>query len=89
MRLRQHSTSNDVLGAPAGVPHEQCTPAPVTRIEYADGTRCVRTYWQPSPEEMAAIAAGRPVWLQWWGISMAPACLGVEGVGDDLAGGGG
>lgn len=86
MRLTQHITNNGVLGAPPGATHEQCSAAPVTHLLYAEGTRCVRTYWQPTQEEQAAIAAGQPVWLEWWGTTMAPVAMGVHGCeGDALA----
>lgn len=85
MRVTQHETSNDVLSAPPGMSHAECTPAPVTRVLYLGGVHCVRTYWRPTPAEMRAVAAGRPVWVEVHGNSMPPMVVGVEGVEDALS----
>lgn len=83
MRPVQHKTNNDVLGAPAGVPHEECKSLPITRVRYDNGMPAVWSFWQPNPAERAAIAGGAPVMLSLWGLTMPPASLGVYGVEGD------
>lgn len=88
MRLRQHETSNDVLLKPNGSSDAECTSAPITRMLYrsADGEPyrdAVRTYWEPSEAERAAIAAGRPIWVEVWGRTMPPMLVGMEGGEND------
>ena len=40
----------------------------------------VWSYWEPSPEERAAIAAGAKVRLSCWGMAHPPVSIGVDGV---------
>ena len=72
MRVTQHPSNTEVLSAPFGLTVEQCRPAPVTRIAYADGVQAVATYWRPSDFERAAIADGALVRVEVLGETMAP-----------------
>jgi hypothetical protein len=75
----QHHSANHVLAAPPGATIEECTPLAVTVVEYvADGTRAFVSYWQPTPDELALIAAGRPVRLMTLGSLFPPVIVGVE-----------
>ncbi len=80
MRPTQHPSNNDVLGAPPGVAIEECKALAITRVRYPDGMPGVRSFWQPSPEEAAAIAAGAPVCFTCWGMTHPPVHIGVDGV---------
>ena len=58
MNKIQHSSNNNVLGAPTGwvqgdVP---CAALPVTHTE-CDGLACVVSYWCPTAEELAVLNA--------------------------------
>lgn len=80
MRPTQHPSNNDVLGAPLGVPIDECKALPITRVRYDNGMPAVWSFWQPSDAERAAIAAGAPVMLSCWGMTHPPVALGVDGV---------
>lgn len=79
MRAIQHKTATRVLGAPKGVEHHECTPITVTDIEYAGGGNGIRTYWMPTEEEKADIAAGKPICVEFWGTTMPPCVITTEG----------
>lgn len=87
MRPIQHPTSNDVLAPPPGASREECQPLFITRIVYEhpfDSSRTapgVVSYWQPSPEQLALLNAGAPVWLSAMGMTHPPVAIGVEGDG--------
>lgn len=81
MRPTQHPSNNDVLGAPPGVSHDECQALPITRVFYHDiGVPAVVSFWQPSPAERQAIAAGALVQLSCWGETHPPIALSVDGV---------
>lgn len=80
MRPTQHPTNNDVLRAPPGVSHEECQPLAITRVTYSNGMPAVWSFWNPSPAERAAIAAGAPVRFSCWGRTHPPVHIGVDGV---------
>ena len=80
MRATQHPSNNFVLGAPPGVGIEACHALAVTRVRYSDGSPAVRSYWRPTAEEAAAIAAGALVCFECWGDTHPPVSLTVEGV---------
>lgn len=81
MRPVQHPSNNDVLGAPPGVPIEDCRPLYITRVKYQpSGMPAVWSYWHPSPAELAALAAGAPVRFSCWGMTHPPVSIGVDGV---------
>lgn len=79
MRPTQHPTNNDVLRPPPGVSHEDCKPLAITRVTYDNGMPAVWSFWQPSAQERAAIAAGAPVRLSCWGRTHPPVLLDVYG----------
>ncbi|WEE76630.1 hypothetical protein LZ683_21155 [Comamonas testosteroni] len=80
MDRMQHPSNNAVLGAPAGWDQKTlpCNALPVTHIDW-DGVPAVVSFWMPTPEEVAAINAGRPVMLSVVGNTMPPVALMVEG----------
>lgn len=82
MRPTQHPSNNDVLGAPPGVPIDQCKALYITRVVYDNGMPAVVSFWEPSPEERAAIAAGALVVFSCWGNTHPPVSIGVEAVED-------
>lgn len=86
MKAVQHPNNNDVLGAPRGVPIEECKPLAITRVRYTDGSDGVWSYWRPDAAERAAIAAGADVCLMCLGQTHPPLLLAVDGV--PLPGGG-
>lgn len=45
------------------------------RFQYQDGSIAISTLWEPTPEEIADIVAGRPVYLTILARSMPPAKL--------------
>lgn len=81
MQRTQHPSNNAVLGAPPGMSIDECTALPITRVQYADGTPAVASFWTPSPAELALIAAGKPVRLMVLGVTMPPVIVGVDGDG--------
>lgn len=81
MNRHQHPTNNDVLGAPPGVPLEECNALPITRIEYSCGTPAVASYWRPTPAELVLLAQGATVRLTVLGTTHPPLMLGVDGDG--------
>jgi len=83
MRPAQHATNNAVLGAPPGVSFDECGPLPITRVECTcgGGPPCIASFWRPSPDELALIAAGKPIRLICWGPVQAPIAMGVDGDG--------
>lgn len=88
MRITQHPSNNGVLSAPDGMSHEQCKAAPITRVYFTESEdHAVRTYWQPTEAERAAIAAGAMVCVQVLGRSMPPMWVCAEGHEDDPAAG--
>jgi len=81
MKNIQHISNNDVLPAPPGVPHEECTPLFITRTDFGDEGRPepgLVTFWQPDQEEIASILAGKPIMLFVWGHTHPPLGLSVE-----------
>lgn len=81
MDRHQHPTNNDVLGAPPGVPIDECNALPITRIQYSDGTPAVASFWRPTPAELALLAQGHAVRLTVLGRTHPPLMLGVDGDG--------
>lgn len=83
----QHPTNNAVLGAPPGMPMEQCGALAVTRIEYEhpwdsrQNQQAVASFWMPTPAELALMNQGRAVRLLVLGTTHPPLQLGVDGDG--------
>lgn len=82
MRPTQHPSNNDVLRAPKGESVDRVRPLAITRVKYSDGTPAVASYWEPSPAERAAIAAGALIQLCVIGVTLPPVLICVDGVGD-------
>lgn len=82
MNRIQHPSNNAVLGAPAGWDQKAlpCGALPITRTVW-DGQAAVVSFWQPTAEELAALAAGASVQLWVVGVTMPPVALmvGVPG----------
>ena len=66
------------LLAPSDSP--EVKPLGIKDVVYADGTPAVISAWMPTPEELAALNAGEPVYLAVFGMNMPPAFVGVKGV---------
>jgi len=81
MDRHQHPTNNDVLGAPPGVPIDECGALPITRIQYSDGIPALASYWRPTPAELVLLARGSAVRLTVLGHTHPPLMLGVDGDG--------
>jgi hypothetical protein len=79
MNKMQHPSNNAVLGAPAGWDQNQlpCSALPITRTEW-DGMPAVVSFWKPTAEELAQLAAGGSVALWIVGQTMPPVALAVE-----------
>ena len=76
MNFIQHPLCDDVLGAPKGVPIEECRALPILRASI-DGIPVVQSFWQPDAIELEAIKAGHPVILTVWGHTHPPVLLQV------------
>lgn len=79
MNKHQHHTNNAVLGAPAGwdQAHLPCDALPITRTE-VEGMPAVVSYWKPSDNELAMLAAGGSIALTVLGVTMPPVMLAVD-----------
>lgn len=58
MKLVQHVSNNHVMHASDNMDVLQCRPAPVTIVPYDYGTLGYKSFWKPSPEELAILNAG-------------------------------
>ena len=76
-----HPSTNDVLAAPPGASVDEFQHLPITRVRFSNGAPAVWSYWQPSEQERALIAAGAPVRLSIIGMTHPPLHLGVDGDG--------
>ena len=78
MNFTEHPSNNVRLGAPVGWDHTsvKVDTLPATRTEI-EGHPVIVSYWQPSADELAAIAAGQPVALVVWGSTMPPVAVAV------------
>ncbi len=81
MDKTQHPKNNDVLGAPPGIPIEECEALPITRVKLdGAGLQGVISYWRPTAEELVALQAGALVAIMIQGRTHAPLYVGVDGV---------
>lgn len=83
MRGVQHPSSNKVLVAPPGVPHEQCVSLPITNVVYDGNIPAVWSFWRPSPEELKALNEGKCVRVSVIGETQPMMSVGVDGVEAD------
>lgn len=81
MNRHQHTSNNDVLLPPPGVPITDVCSLPITRIQWSDGEHGVVSFWTPTPEELKLLAQGKPVRLSIIGKTHPPIMLGVDGDG--------
>jgi hypothetical protein len=81
MNRHHYPSNNAVLGAPQGMPIEQCSALPVTRLQYECGTRGVASFWMPTPEELKRLQAGLAVRLVVLGDTHPPVHIAVDGDG--------
>lgn len=82
MNRHQHPSNNDVLGAPPGVPAEQCAALPITRVIYEpNGERGLASYWMPTAAELELLNAGKAVRISFIGRTHPPVYVGVDGDG--------
>ncbi len=82
MNRHQHPSNNGVLGAPPGVPAEECGALPITRVMFMPGEQpAVASYWMPTPAELELLNAGKAVRLSILGHTHAPLYVGVDGDG--------
>jgi hypothetical protein len=77
----QHPACNHVLGAPPGVPIEECAALPCVSFRYGDGLHSFLSFWQPTLEERRLIAEGQPVVLEVQGTLHPPVLVTVAGDG--------
>ncbi len=75
----QHHTNNAVLGAPNDWDQSQlpCDALPITRIEVG-GMPAFASYWKPSENELAMLAAGGSIALTVLCVTMPPVMLAVD-----------
>lgn len=74
-----HHSNNRVLGAPEGWDQSkmECEAIGITDREVL-GMKCVVSFWQPSPSELARLNSGHAVTLSIVGNTMPPVCVSVE-----------
>jgi hypothetical protein len=79
MNKHQHPSNNAVLGAPKGWDQGElpCSALPITRIQ-VEGMDAIVSYWKPSENELALLAAGGSVALTVLGVTMPPVMLAVD-----------
>lgn len=80
MNRTQHPSNNAVLGAPVDWDQKsiECGALPITRTNYSDGSPVMVSFWTPSKEELADLAAGGSISLWVFGTSHPPVSLQVE-----------
>lgn len=68
--------AHQLLGRPAGTDDQDCGPLPIVRAVVAlpSGAEapCVVSCWQPTPEEIEALADGGRIYLHVLGHTMPP-----------------
>lgn len=79
MRAVQHPSNTRVLGAPAGWDQGQlpCVAMPITDTDIM-GFQCMMSWWQPTPEELAQLNAGKRIQLCILGREHPPVEVCVE-----------
>ncbi|WP_440221849.1 hypothetical protein ACQQ2N_12200 [Dokdonella sp. MW10] len=68
------------LGAPAGWKPEdngECAHLAIVDVEVQGGANVMVSSWQPTPDEIRAIAAGAPIYLHVWGTAHPPVAVAV------------
>lgn len=77
MDILNHRLCNTVL---LGDPDEGVADLPITRGKLPDGILCVRSYWKPSPEELADLNANGCIILSVFGSTHPPLRMDVAPV---------
>lgn len=62
MEIVKHSATNHTFGAPADMQDGSCETLPVVLVRDEHGTWAC-SYWSPSDQELAALAAGSSIQL--------------------------
>ena len=57
MKIVQHKSNNHILAAPALMSMDECKAAYVTVVPYNNGELGYKSFWKPSPEELAILNA--------------------------------
>lgn len=82
MRPAQHTSNNDVLGAPKGATVDECQALPITRVVWPEQQlQGVVSYWRPTPAELQLLNGGAMVRLSVMGRTHPPLAVGVDGDG--------
>jgi hypothetical protein len=83
----QHPSNNDVLRPTEGSTRDDCRALPITRVAYPHPWLTGKTmpgvlsFWLPTPEQLALLNAGKPLFLSFMGHTHPPVAIGVEGDG--------
>lgn len=67
--------SDTIYKGPADM--EDCQDLHVRHDRYADGSVALVSAWIPTPDELARLNAGQPVWLHIWANGQPPVALSV------------
>lgn len=70
--------SNDVLGKPHSMSHDQCESLSILRTETVGGIPCILSCWKVTKEELAEINRTCRVWVTVAGETHPP--IAVDGV---------
>lgn len=70
--------SNFTFTKPPTMSEEECGDLRVFKGQYADGTPCIISKWQPSKEDIEAISRGEAIYLSICGTGMPPVSLFTE-----------
>lgn len=74
----QHKSNNHVLGAPPGVPIEECEALPITVTNYSCGHVGLKSFWKPTDEELEVLLQGGFVTLEVLTDNHPPVILGTS-----------
>lgn len=70
--------ANFTFTKPESMTEEQCSDLRVFRGQWADGTPCIISKWQPSKEDIEAINRGEGIYLSITGSGMPPVAIFTE-----------
>lgn len=70
--------ANFTFTKPDNMTEEQCSDLRVFRGQWADGTPCIISKWQPSKEDIEAINRGEGIYLSITGSGMPPVAIFTE-----------
>lgn len=75
MLIGRIANATRVMHAPADM--ENCQPLAICDIDI-EGNNVMLSAWLPTPEEVALMQAGQPVYLYIWGTSHPPVFVSVK-----------